>query len=177
MNHVATSIRQAVEQQNWYAALALALAVPDICGRIALPEEKSSRRRFEAWWAEWAEPAFTAERPTKHVFVPAGDAYALRCSFLHEGSGDLFGHKAREAVDRFTFVDAPMHLIVVGKHLMLNIGQTCHAICDALERWLADPANEQSAHAAPLLKIQVGNAASYSVSQDAWHLSAGRLGD
>lgn len=35
------SIKLSLETKNWYAALAVALTIPDICGSIANPKEHS----------------------------------------------------------------------------------------------------------------------------------------
>ena len=40
------SIKKSLNDENWYTALSLSLALPDICGGIDFPNEVSSKRRF-----------------------------------------------------------------------------------------------------------------------------------
>ena len=78
MQHLIDGIRDAVAKQSWYAALALALVVPDACAAIDDPNARPVAR-YMAWVdrylaAHVTQPHFSAE-----------ELYRLRCAFLHEG--------------------------------------------------------------------------------------------
>lgn len=83
---------------HWYAAAALALAMPDICGSIDEPGRGRSEARYSRWWHEFAEEAFTVDIGVKYSFITGADAYYLRCAYLHEGGDRLAGK--RQAQDR-----------------------------------------------------------------------------
>src|SRR5688572_18877827 len=83
--------REAVRSNNLYAALGLALVLPDICSQLETPKEKVGDR-YRRWFRKWAEPKFMHEvgpDRTPTVFLSAQDCYLLRCSLLHAGSDEL----------------------------------------------------------------------------------------
>jgi hypothetical protein len=86
--------RRAIADKNYYAALSLALMIPDICGSLEDPGPGKSRERYERWFKQWAEPKFN---PT----LSATECYRLRCSLIHSGSAEI----QRGALDRFVFFD------------------------------------------------------------------------
>lgn len=45
-------IRKALENELYFVALSSALTLPDICGRVAYPAERSSRKRYILWYDE-----------------------------------------------------------------------------------------------------------------------------
>ncbi len=71
-----------------HSALALALALPDICASIEYPNEPKVGVRYRNWCNEWA----------KLVSVAGVDCYALRCAYLHSGSDEFSGPSAAQAI-------------------------------------------------------------------------------
>lgn len=108
MNRFTDSGRKAIEEKNHYAALSLALMIPDICGSLEDPGVGKSQIRYERWFSKWAEPKFT-ERGT--VYLSASDCFQLRCSLIHSGSSEIT-KKKRDVLERVEFFDAtwPAHL-------------------------------------------------------------------
>lgn len=45
-------IRKALENELYFVALSSVLALPDICGKVAYPNEWSSRKRYVLWYSE-----------------------------------------------------------------------------------------------------------------------------
>lgn len=45
-------IRKALENELYFVALSSALTLPDICGKVAYPDERSSRKRYILWYDE-----------------------------------------------------------------------------------------------------------------------------
>lgn len=106
--------RKAIKDDNLYAALSLALMMPDICGSLENPGPGRSKRRFYDWYEKWAQPKFTSPRrlgSPSRVFITADDCYQLRCSLIHSGSAEIEPGK-NSALDRFEFCDKS-----VGAHL------------------------------------------------------------
>ena len=93
-------LRRAVEESlatsNWYSALMVALALPDIAARIDDPS-KSSTKRYAEWVDRHLSPKYTKNigpsPGTIYQFLGGGDCYALRCAFLHEGGDDVSNHR------------------------------------------------------------------------------------
>lgn len=71
-----------------HSALALALALPDICGSIEYPTERRGGVRYVNWCNTWG----------KMLVVSGADCYALRCAYLHGGSEEFSGPSAVAAL-------------------------------------------------------------------------------
>jgi hypothetical protein len=140
------SVRIAVRQRNWHAALALALTLPDICADLEDPGTRGqSEARYVKWWKTYlSKNAGSLTTPGKS---PTGslsgkDCYALRCSFLHQGLSDIAHQRARDVVSRFLFV-APTgkviaHFNKVNDALQLQVDIFCEDICKGVEEWVRE---------------------------------------
>lgn len=146
MEHFVVAIEKAVSEKNWYAALALALTMPDICGRLQDPKQKS-QSRYEAWYDRYLLPTY--QRPmgplgTLHTFLCASDCYALRCAFLHEGDFDIEDQRAQKALTRFHFMAPPksgsMHRNQFDNVLQLQVDEFCREVCAGVRQWSLDVA-------------------------------------
>jgi hypothetical protein len=82
-------IHYAVNATAFYSALALALAIPDICGAIEFPDEQAVGRRYRDWFESWCG--------LMQSYVGAADCYAIRCSYLHEGIQEFGGRSTIDA--------------------------------------------------------------------------------
>jgi hypothetical protein len=152
MQHLIDATRQAVQQKNWYAALSLALTMPDICGRIAYPNlRKASKERVVQWFDHYLAHLYVAGF-NNMATMKGGDFYALRCAYLHQGEFELEEQNARKILNRF-------HLTVPGfgiQHnnlsadgideqgnlknavLQLQVDMFCEEVCEAVEKWQED---------------------------------------
>lgn len=142
MQHFVTAIRAAIEERNWYAALSLALTIPDICGWLEDPGAPS-QDRYVSWFSRFLGSKYT--RPVgpdheMHEFLSGQDCYALRCAFLHEGREEITNQHARQVLERFEFTVAPpgwiVHLNRGGTGLQLQVDIFCRDFAEAGEEWL-----------------------------------------
>jgi hypothetical protein len=78
-------VRRAVRVGSAFSAISLALALPDICGSVEFPEEDRVWRRYVDWCDAWARGLLSLE---------SQDCYALRCAYLHNGTGSFSGSSA-----------------------------------------------------------------------------------
>jgi hypothetical protein len=102
MEHLLEAIEKSLEDENWYSALVLSLIIPDICWKI--DNNKSSSKRYPE--------RFDLYVGAKYKWHLSGkDCYALRCSFLHEGSNSIETQNARENLDRFLFIHKGTHCL------------------------------------------------------------------
>jgi hypothetical protein len=79
-------IHYALKASAFYSALALSVAIPDMCGGIEYPGEKSVSKRYRDWFDQWCAML--------QSYLDAADCYAIRCSYLHEGIDEFGGPSA-----------------------------------------------------------------------------------
>ena len=160
--------RRALADDNLYAALSLALSLPDICSSIENPGPGKSKNRYIKWCKAWVEPKFTHQLgPDRglHVFLSAEDCYKLRCSLVHSGSAEIDANNEGIRI-RAEFFDA-----TVGAHLnSFQLGSTSFlqlraadfsdAMFTAADEWDASTQNDKSVQAekAKLLVIHSAGA-------------------
>lgn len=152
MERFTSSIKKSLENHNWYAALFLALVLPDICANIERPDD-CSKARYTDWYNRYIKEKYTKHigpDQKEHVFLCGEDCYALRCSLLHEGGNDISNQRAQEVLDSFHFVVPPgsgsiVHMNQSGAVLQLQIDIFCKDICQAVKEWYKSevPGNEE----------------------------------
>lgn len=147
--------RRAIAEQNWYAALTIALMIPDICGSMEQPGTGNSRVRYIAWCKKWLQPKFTFDNGTDEkpdVHLSAEDIFQARCSVIHSGSAEI-DEKQRNQIDRFEFFSGGSHLcLVIGSvldgvpqpnFLQLRVDKFSETVFQSAEEWelsvIADP--------------------------------------
>ncbi|SDR64178.1 hypothetical protein SAMN05519103_09490 [Rhizobiales bacterium GAS113] len=161
--------RRSLAEGNLYAALSLALTLPDICGSLEDPGPNKSHVRYVRWFKKWAEPEFTS---VGHVYVSAEDCYQIRCSLVHSGTAEI-ERRRRTALDRFEFFDdtCGAHLtwvegitvngVLQPNFLQLKARNFSDTIYDATDNWDASTKadNAIQAEKAKLLVIHSRGAA------------------
>jgi hypothetical protein len=144
MQNFLDATRTAVGTNNWHAALALALTMPDICGRLENPQLRSEAR-FTDWFDRFLLKRYQAQLgPDRrlHTFLCAADCYALRCAYLHQGEFGIDDQRAQQALDSFRFTMPPQgggmaHMNQYRGALQLQIDIFCEHVCSAVEEWRA----------------------------------------
>lgn len=130
------AIRTSLRNENWFAALYMALTMPDICGSLENPSS-GSRARFESWFERYLGNLYSSD------LLSASDCYYLRCSALHEG---LPRHNKSQA-KRFAFLapvpNIQMHCCFSEQKegefvLLLQVDLFCTHIVQGVEKWLED---------------------------------------
>lgn len=136
------SIRQAITEENWYCALSLALALPDICGGIEYPTEQSSKERYVAWYDQYVAPKFQEifSEGVGNLLLSGSDCYALRCSFLHNGSEDITSQRAQKVMEKFYFVQPlknwSFNTRARGTMLIVQVDRFCLLVCNSVDGWM-----------------------------------------
>jgi hypothetical protein len=157
MQGLIDSIDQSLATGNWYAALAVALTIPDVCASLEAADGLATGPRYAAWFDKYLGAKYY------DAFIPenqitGGDCYALRCSLLHNASDDITSQRARKMQERFRFRPNGPHLagvtnvqvsVVTGagvssrvfpNQLGLSVRRFCEDLRDAARTWLADVA-------------------------------------
>lgn len=164
MDAVISEVRCCLENKLYLAALALALMIPDMCGATENSDKQvKSYDRYVTWFEKWVAPEYMKfieasekdeicfEKKSPYFFT--GDAcYALRCSFLHEGSSDV----KRKGADKGgpEVADYQLRLVLGGSdgyghnehrcgevklneiyNVTINIVRLCENICSGAEKF------------------------------------------
>jgi hypothetical protein len=151
-----TTVRRSLETGNWYAALFVALCMPDICGSLEKPTEDSAKR-YKDWFIRYLSGIYCAS--SVNPFLTPEDCYVLRCAILHQGTGDIDTQKRKTILDEFCFFApdsqglGPLRLghcvrltnvQINGREftdaLCLHVTDFCEHMCKAVEKWLSDVA-------------------------------------
>jgi hypothetical protein len=134
VRHLIDSVESSLISGNAYAALALSLALPDICGWITDPSS-SSRRRYTDFFSEHLKQHYVLPANgwmPERVFLTADDFYSLRCAYLHEGRDDITEQRCQEVLTSFQFLAVPVGSMVHnnrnGSVLQLQIDIFCRQI-------------------------------------------------
>ena len=100
-------IEKALSHDLYFAALNLALTLPDICGKAEYPDLRTGER-YKKWYDEIVG---VTEKPPKDddepemLYLSGEVVYSLRCSLLHEGNPNLQkSGKHPIPIDRFSLV-------------------------------------------------------------------------
>lgn len=138
MERFVQSIENSVKTENWYAALVMSLAIPDICGWLETPNV-GSQKRYEAWFERYLLPNYKSPfHGPEFTFLSGSDCYALRCALLHEGTDEVLRQRAREVVTRFAFSTTGSHRCMFESVLLLNVQSFCAELCAGTRQWIQD---------------------------------------
>lgn len=156
-------IQKSLKQENYLAALTMALTLPDICGKAAEPS-LGTGARYKKWYKdnvvlhEKTSDPHEADMPYCGADMPYLSEeviYQLRNSMLHQGNPNVDAKSIREEqckVDEFIlFVDEPYdsglsvvsyekelnekELKITNRKLEVNLVLTCNRICNAAKEY------------------------------------------
>ena len=137
-----SEIRRAINLELYNCALATALTLPDICGKVEFPMESSSKKRYKKWFNKYAREQFTAvatklpeESAVEYQWFRAEECYALRCAVLHSGDykpekvelDKIYLHAHKRKGENYS------HTIRDSKHIDADVIDLCENLCLAAE--------------------------------------------
>lgn len=151
-------VERAIEHECYFAALALALTLPDICRKAAYPTEEKNWKRYKDWCQEFVSENIPRDDPYAGdmPFMNEDILCSLRCSLLHQGNPSIEkGEDDRKYWDERCKVD---HFIlqitdygsvegisanvayktkceVCHREIKLSIREICHRICLAAKNY------------------------------------------
>lgn len=105
IDKIISEIEVDVKNECFISALALALTLPDICGKAEFPKDKESIR-YKNWYDTYIGLSIKPSDPygADMPYLSGEVVYKLRCSLLHQGTPNIEGSQIREdrcKVDRF----------------------------------------------------------------------------
>lgn len=106
IDRIVKEIDSSLKNENFMAALSLALTLPDICGKAEYPNEGNGRRYIQ-WFDEYIgkyeipPDVHDKENPSRIVndtmpYMSGEIVYSLRNCFLHQGTPSIDKGKIRE---------------------------------------------------------------------------------
>lgn len=103
-------INKALDNNAYFAALALALTIPDICGKAEYPDA-STGKRYKDWYNEYIGqyekcPCEECQK-NKQPYLSGEIVYSLRNSFLHQGTPNINNNDIKDInnrIDEFILV-------------------------------------------------------------------------
>lgn len=102
-------INAALDAEAYISALALALTLPDTCGKAEYPDLKT-KERYLKWYEEYIgqhERYPVEEGEIENPYLSAEVVYQLRCNLLHQGTIDVEKEKIEEEccqIDNFILI-------------------------------------------------------------------------
>lgn len=158
VDKIINDINTSLENGTYLAALALALTLPDICGKAKYPQ-MGVMNRYQQWYKDYIEqnemPSSSAN--SDMPYLSAGVVYKLRCSVLHEGSTNFDRSKIEERnkVDRFALIVDKKSTIGTYSHVTyknlqkdigyreieVNIRHLCYLLTSSAEQYYHDNKN------------------------------------
>ncbi|MFS7359313.1 hypothetical protein AB6896_10620 [Rahnella inusitata] len=149
MEQFTNSIRMSLRTENWYAALFMALAMPDICGSIENPRAGTGAR-YKKWFNEYLKPLYDPEAIDVDLRFSGADCYSFRCSCLHSG----MNHETKDRTRKFIFTPPPgegnlIHMNSINGCLQLQIDIFCEDVASQVDRWT----QEQVAN--PVIQLRI----------------------
>lgn len=143
-----TNIKQSLKNKCYFAALSLALTLPDMCGMAEYPEESSVAKRYIAWYDNYIEFYMKNEDvEQKNPWLSGEVIYNLRNTFLHQGYPSVIGDKVKESnnqLDDFmlllgdgTVIQQAAYSFDVGygevtyRKILVDVTYLCDLLCDA----------------------------------------------
>ncbi|HDR2331879.1 TPA: hypothetical protein ACQZHX_001742 [Enterobacter sichuanensis] len=131
MQRFVESIRRSLQTQNWFAAIFMSLAMPDICGALEHPAANVGER-YRDWFTRYLAEKYTL----RYVQFTAQDCYKFRCKCLHQGLA------VRDNNEKFSLTPPipphRFHLNSFNGVIQLQIDILCEDICLAVEEWARD---------------------------------------
>lgn len=134
-------IENALKNKSYFSALAMSLALPDICGAAEYPNETSTAKRYIEWYNKYLGEYMSDDRGNPYL---SGEiVYNLRNTFLHTGSPNIDSNKIKDEanqLDGFGLIlgdgtEMCMTLfikfsIVKLRAMIVDVKYLCKTICD-----------------------------------------------
>lgn len=108
IDKIINDIDTSMENGAFFAALALALTLPDICGKAEYPQEKPSQR-YISWYDNYVtDTGKSCDAYGKDMPYFSGEvAFQLRCNLIHQGTPNINKSGINQEcckIDRFILV-------------------------------------------------------------------------
>ena len=153
IEQIVSEIRMALSHELYLSALALALTLPDTCGKAEYPDEDHNGVRYRNWCSQYVitdrcDSPYGYDMPYLNEEI----IYSLRNSLLHQSTPNVEKSTIRESrckIDQFELVatkensangDLSMvsygkDMCIVHRELQVYISHLCYILCTAAENY------------------------------------------
>lgn len=153
IDRIVHEIRMALSHELHLSALALALTLPDTCGKAEYPNEKHNGIRYKNWCSQYVitdrcDSPYGYDMPYLNEEI----IYSLRNCLLHQSTPNVEQsriHESRCKVDKFELVitgengaNGDLSMVAFGrdKHIVhrelkIDISHLCCILCTAAEKY------------------------------------------
>lgn len=160
LSKLINEVDKALEQGLYYCALSMALALPDICGKVKYPQERQSQR-YQKWFNDYVTFIPNQVSHGEPISFNGFACWQLRCSFLHSGDFDLTVGAPSIRIKRFRLfysVQNPRQRSAAyfdddGYVLDLNVSFLCKLICLRAQEFYSAEENKDAFGIAEILDI------------------------
>lgn len=130
MHLLTKSIKKSLQQQDWYTALFISLAVPGVCGSF-YDSGDSDQKEYSRWFNQYMAHQYKE-------LLSGEDCFILQQASLFR----MISFEKLSIAEKFHFIlpgtEAIQHKTYVEGVLFLDISQFCIDICHSFEAWLED---------------------------------------
>jgi hypothetical protein len=140
MQRFIDSVESSLRNENWFAALFMALALPDICRSLERPRIGAGEigHWYKDWVSRYVEGKYIDAKFEECKFY-AADFWLYRCSCLHSG----LDAESKKRMMKFNFTPPHAAGIVIHKNyvrdrLQLQVDVFCLDMVEAVRSWLKD---------------------------------------
>lgn len=135
-----SSIQLSLNSRNWYSAIFLSLAVPDICSSVDSPNTHSTAKRYTQWFNSYMSDRKNCNS-VDYGYLTAEDCYALRCSMYHHGVSDISMQKKKKAIEGVVFLATgegfKLHNCKLPEDkISIDITEFCLDMIYACQKWI-----------------------------------------
>ena len=151
MQQYIDSIKLSLSTKNYFGAIAMALALPDICASVDATNNKTTGKKYCEWFNKYLADTYKQIFQDRDDIVVFGapECYAARCSFLHQGT-EIIEHQeslkymSNPAV-KVNFMSLGMgRYIRNGDFLNLDVHFFCEDMINAVQKWMNDIKHDES---------------------------------
>lgn len=107
IERIISDIPKALDADCLFAALALSLTLPDICGKAEYPNEKNStRKRYIDWYDKYVgqyEKPLTKNNSEEMPYLSGEVVYNLRNFLLHQGTPNIDQRKIKNKINQINY--------------------------------------------------------------------------
>lgn len=127
---ILSDIQSCLDNGMFYAAIVLALTLPEVCAALESDDGGGTRGKYKKWYDEYLSEVYPR--------ITSTDCYSLRCSVVHQGKLGHPGMKYSRVL--FTIPDGRgnvFHNNIINDALNLDAARFCSDVMDAAKRWYA----------------------------------------
>lgn len=140
------SIEDSLILKNYFAALIMALTLPDICCSLADENKKTTGKKYSNWFKNYVGHHYTSQigsNMEEIIFLSGEECFALRCTYLHKGTNNIEDEKiVKDYMNKSSKIEFVAEMnsdcVKMNDILLLKLELFCYRIIEGVTKWLKD---------------------------------------